>query len=67
MKATLRARLEALERKRAGTVAPPDFMYWEDADGAGGYVLNVKTGEELTGADARRWIDENGVEPEGYQ
>jgi hypothetical protein len=42
-------------------------MYWEDADGAGGYVLNVKTGEELTGADARRWIDENGVEPEGYQ
>ena len=50
MKAALRTRLEALERKRAGTVAPPDFMYWEDAAGTGGFVLNVKTGEEF-----RRW------------
>jgi len=38
MKAALRTRLEALERKRAGTVAPPDFMYWEDAAGTGGFA-----------------------------
>jgi hypothetical protein len=57
--ATLRSRLEALERRRGGQPEMPDVLYWDSADGTGGYVLILATGQELTGAEARRWILEN--------
>ena len=62
----LKARLEALERGRATKLKPPEAMFWETADGAGGYVLFLETGIQITGDAARRWIDENGT-AEGCQ
>jgi hypothetical protein len=53
MKATLKARLEAVERKRGAAHSLPDAFYWD------GYVLFPKTGAELWDDDARRWVAEN--------